>query len=33
VDGRADAYVYGVASIGDGEHHIIARVAGRRPPE
>src|SRR3954447_22864753 len=29
----ADAYVYGVASIGDTEHHIIARVDGRRPPE
>jgi multiple sugar transport system ATP-binding protein len=29
----ADAYVYGVASIGGAEHHIIARVDGRRPPE
>jgi multiple sugar transport system ATP-binding protein len=29
----ADAYVYGVASIGDVEHHVIARVDGRRPPE
>ena len=29
----ADAYVYGVATIGGGEHHVIARVDGRRPPE
>jgi multiple sugar transport system ATP-binding protein len=29
----ADAYVYGVATIGDHEHHVIARVDGRRPPE
>jgi multiple sugar transport system ATP-binding protein len=29
----ADAYVFGVATIGDTEHHIIARVDGRRPPE
>jgi multiple sugar transport system ATP-binding protein len=29
----ADAYVYGVASIGESEHLIIARVDGRRPPE
>jgi multiple sugar transport system ATP-binding protein len=29
----ADAYVYGVATIGGEEHHIIARVDGRRPPE
>jgi multiple sugar transport system ATP-binding protein len=28
----ADAYVYGVANIGDGEHHVIARVDGRKPP-
>jgi multiple sugar transport system ATP-binding protein len=28
----ADAYVYGVATIGGGEHHVIARVDGRRPP-
>ena len=28
----ADAYVYGVATIGDREHHVIARVDGRRPP-
>jgi multiple sugar transport system ATP-binding protein len=29
----ADAYVYGVATIGDGEHHVIARVDGRHPPQ
>ncbi|MGY2875857.1 multiple sugar transport system ATP-binding protein [Marmoricola sp. URHA0025 HA25] len=29
----ADAYVYGVAQLGDQEHHVIARVDGRRPPE
>jgi multiple sugar transport system ATP-binding protein len=29
----ADAYVYGVATLGDTEHHIIARVDGRRPTE
>lgn len=29
----ADAYVYGVASIGGEDHHIIARVDGRNPPE
>jgi multiple sugar transport system ATP-binding protein len=28
----ADAYVFGVATIGENEHHIIARVDGRRPP-
>jgi multiple sugar transport system ATP-binding protein len=28
----ADAYVYGRAKLGDGEHPIIARVDGRRPP-
>jgi multiple sugar transport system ATP-binding protein len=28
----ADAYVYGVASIGNTEHHVIARVDGRKPP-
>ena len=26
-------YVHGVASIGDGEHHIITWVEGRRPPQ
>jgi multiple sugar transport system ATP-binding protein len=29
----ADAYVYGRAKLGDEEHHIIARVDGRVPPE
>ena len=29
----ADAYVYGVAEIGEAEHLMIARVDGRRPPE
>jgi len=29
----ADAYVYGRAKLGDEEHHIIARVDGRMPPE
>ena len=29
----ADAYVYGVAKLGEQEHHVIARVDGRRPPE
>jgi multiple sugar transport system ATP-binding protein len=29
----ADAYVYGVAKIGETEHHVIARVDGRRPPQ
>jgi len=29
----ADAYVYGIARIGEHEHHVIARVDGRRPPE
>lgn len=29
----ADAYVYGVANIGGEDHHIIARVDGRNPPE
>jgi multiple sugar transport system ATP-binding protein len=29
----ADAYVYGVARLGDRDHHVIARVDGRRPPE
>jgi multiple sugar transport system ATP-binding protein len=29
----ADAYVYGVARIGETEHHVIARVDGRRPPQ
>jgi len=29
----ADAYVYGVARLGDEDHHVIARVDGRRPPE
>ena len=29
----ADAYVYGVARLDGNEHHIIARVDGRRPPE
>jgi multiple sugar transport system ATP-binding protein len=28
----ADAYVYGVAELGGQEHHVIARVDGRRPP-
>ena len=28
----ADAYVFGVATIGEDQHHIIARVDGRRPP-
>jgi multiple sugar transport system ATP-binding protein len=28
----ADAYVYGRTRLGDGEHPIIARVDGRRPP-
>jgi multiple sugar transport system ATP-binding protein len=28
----ADAYVYGRTRVGDGEHPIIARVDGRRPP-
>ncbi|MGY5883286.1 ABC transporter ATP-binding protein [Modestobacter lacusdianchii] len=28
----ADAYVYGRAKVGDGEHDIIARVDGRTPP-
>jgi multiple sugar transport system ATP-binding protein len=28
----ADAYVYGRTKVGDGEHQIIARVDGRRPP-
>ena len=28
----ADAYVYGRTKLGDGEHQIIARVDGRRPP-
>jgi len=28
----ADAYVYGRTVLGDGEHPIIARVDGRRPP-
>jgi len=28
----ADAYVYGRTRLGDGEHQIIARVDGRRPP-
>jgi multiple sugar transport system ATP-binding protein len=28
----ADAYVYGVAQIGETEHHVIARVDGRTPP-
>ena len=29
----ADAYVYGVAKLGDSEHHVIARVDGRTPPQ
>jgi multiple sugar transport system ATP-binding protein len=29
----ADAYVYGVAKLDGNEHHVIARVDGRRPPE
>jgi multiple sugar transport system ATP-binding protein len=29
----ADAYVYGVAEIDGSEHHVIARVDGRRPPD
>jgi multiple sugar transport system ATP-binding protein len=29
----ADAYVYGVAKLDGTEHHVIARVDGRRPPE
>jgi multiple sugar transport system ATP-binding protein len=29
----ADAYVYGVAERNGVEHHVIARVDGRRPPE
>jgi multiple sugar transport system ATP-binding protein len=29
----ADAYVYGVARIGETEHHVIARVDGRSPPQ
>jgi multiple sugar transport system ATP-binding protein len=29
----ADAYVYGRAKLGNEEHHIIARVDGRVPPE
>jgi multiple sugar transport system ATP-binding protein len=28
----ADAYVYGVAQLGEIEYHVIARVDGRRPP-
>ena len=28
----ADAYVYGRTVLSDGEHQIIARVDGRRPP-
>ena len=28
----ADAYVYGTTRIHDGEHDIIARVDGRKPP-
>ena len=28
----ADAYVYGRTRLGDGEHQMIARVDGRRPP-
>ena len=28
----ADAYVYGRTMLGDGEHQIIARTDGRRPP-
>jgi len=29
----ADAYVYGTAERNGVEHHVIARVDGRRPPE
>jgi multiple sugar transport system ATP-binding protein len=29
----ADAYVYGVALLDNHEHHVIARVDGRRPPQ
>jgi multiple sugar transport system ATP-binding protein len=29
----ADAYVYGVAQIGNEDHHVIARVDGRTPPK
>jgi multiple sugar transport system ATP-binding protein len=29
----ADAYVYGRTTVGGDEHHIIARVDGRRPPQ
>jgi multiple sugar transport system ATP-binding protein len=29
----ADAYVYGRTTVGSDEHHIIARVDGRRPPD
>jgi multiple sugar transport system ATP-binding protein len=29
----ADAYVYGMAAIDGHDHHVIARVDGRRPPE
>src|SRR3712207_678443 len=28
----ADAFVYGRARLGDGEHQVVARVDGRRPP-
>ena len=29
----ADAYIYGVAKLGANEHHVIARVDGRTPPQ
>ena len=29
----ADAYVYGVADLGGHDHHVIARVDGRTPPQ
>jgi multiple sugar transport system ATP-binding protein len=29
----ADACIYGEARIGDTDHHVIARVDGRRPPQ
>ncbi|RNM17099.1 ABC transporter ATP-binding protein [Nocardioides pocheonensis] len=29
----ADAYIYGVAKLGGAEHHVIARVDGRTPPQ
>jgi multiple sugar transport system ATP-binding protein len=29
----ADAYVYGIAELGGQDHHVIARVDGRTPPQ